>query len=165
MSDLEPHDVPDDVDADAWGLGVTGAVERELTVDVAGLEGLPTETFTADFACVEGWVAEDLTWRGVRVGDLLERAEPAASATHALVRAMDGAYACSYPIERLSEAVLAIELDGAPLPVEHGGPARLVPTGAADCWESVKWVAEIELVDSPPGDDDTAKSIALSRVE
>lgn len=165
MSDLETHDVPEDVDADAWRLGVTGAVGRELDLDVADLEALPTETFAADFSCVEGWVAEDLTWRGVRVGDLLERAEPTAAATYALVRAMDGAYACSFPLERLSEAVLAIELDGAPLPIEHGGPARLVPTGAADCWESVKWVAEIELVDSPPGDDDTAKSIALSRVE
>ena len=164
MSGLEVHDVPAGVDPEGWRLDVTGAVASERTLDRGDLRALPTESFTADFACVEGWVAEDLSWRGVRVGDVLDRAAPTAAAGHALVRAMDGEYACSFPLERLRDAVLALELDGAALPVEHGGPARLVPTGDADCWESVKWVAELAVTESAPGDADTAESIALSRI-
>ncbi len=102
----------------------------------------------------------------VRVGDLLERAGPSAEAEHALARAMDGDYACSFPLEALSDALLAVELDGEPLPVEHGGPARLVPIGPnRDCWESVKWVSEIRVGETPFPDADTAKETALSRIE
>jgi DMSO/TMAO reductase YedYZ molybdopterin-dependent catalytic subunit len=77
---------------------------------------------------------------------------------------MDGEYACGYPLDRLDGALLALELDGDPLPVEHGGPARLVPaTAGSDCWESVKWVARIELLADAP--EDTARDLALSRLE
>ncbi|MFC6873440.1 molybdopterin-dependent oxidoreductase [Halobellus marinus] len=165
MTALKPHGVPENVDSERWQLAITGAVTRELTFDRTDLEELPLETFTADFTCIEGWVAEDCSWRGVRVDVLLDRAEPTAAGSHALVHAMDGEYVCSFPLATLSNAVLAIELDGESLPAEHGGPARLVPTGDADCWESVKWVREIELVTSPQPDDDTAKTIALSRIE
>lgn len=92
MSDLEVHDVPAGVDPDGWRLDVTGEVTQELSLDSADLDGFPAETFTADFTCVAGWVAEDLAWRGVRVGDVLARAEPTAAASHALVRAMDGEF-------------------------------------------------------------------------
>lgn len=121
MTDLASHDVPDRVDPTRWQLRVTGAVETELAVDREDLESLPIETYRADFTCIEGWVADDLAWRGVRVGDLLDRATPTAASSHALVQAMDGEYACSFPLDRLAAAVLAVELDGDPLPVEHGG--------------------------------------------
>ncbi|WP_144905966.1 molybdopterin-dependent oxidoreductase [Halobellus captivus] len=165
MTTLKTYDVPDAVDPDGYQLDITGAVTHELQFRRPELEELPSESFTADFACVEGWIAEDCSWQGVCLEHLLDRAEPIASASHALVHAMDGAYACSFPLPRLSNAVLAIDLDGNPLPIEHGGPARLVPTGDADCWESVKWVRELEIVTSPQDDTDTAKSIALSRIE
>ena len=91
--------------------------------------------------------------------DLLDRAGVRSAAEFALVRAMDGEYACSFPVERLSSAVLAVELDGEPLPVEHGGPARLVPTGEGDCWESVKWVARLELHATKP--EGTARELTV----
>jgi DMSO/TMAO reductase YedYZ molybdopterin-dependent catalytic subunit len=79
---------------------------------------------------------------------------------------MDGEYACSYQRDRVDDALLAVELDGRPLPVEHGGPARLVPTTAdSDCWESVKWVTTLEVCTSEPVADDTAENIATSRLE
>lgn len=165
MSDLETHDVPAEVDPQEWRLRVSGAVEREVVLDRGDLASLPTETYTADFACVEGWVAEDCSWRGVRVGDVLDIAESTAASSHGLVAAMDGEYACSFPLERLADAVLAVELDGAPLSVDHGGPARLVPTGDADCWESVKWVSRVEVRESAPTTEDTAADLALSRID
>jgi DMSO/TMAO reductase YedYZ molybdopterin-dependent catalytic subunit len=165
MTDLQVHDVPAGVDPDEWRLDVTGAVTRDLALSRSDLAAFESETFTDDFECVEGWVAADLTWRGVRVGDVLAEADPDAGSSHALVAAMDGEYACSFPLERIAEAVLAVELDGDPLPVEHGGPARLVPTGDADCWESVKWVSEVRVTQTTPANRDTAERIARSRLE
>jgi DMSO/TMAO reductase YedYZ molybdopterin-dependent catalytic subunit len=164
MTELEPHDVPDDVYPDSWRLLVTGCVEREVAFDDADLRALATASYTSDVSCVEGWTAEGLSWRGVRVGALMSRAGLGPESSHVLVRAMDGEYACSLPVARLDDALLAVELDGDRLPVEHGGPARLVPTDEGDCWEHVKWVEELEVRESPPADDDTAERIALSRI-
>ncbi|AGB31858.1 oxidoreductase molybdopterin binding protein [Natrinema pellirubrum DSM 15624] len=166
MGDLRQFDVPESVDPDEWRLSVTGAVRHPTDFGLADLTDLPLETYTHDFACAEGWVAEGLSWRGVPVARLLERVEPVDGSAYALVGGMDDGYACSISLERLSEAVLAVALDGDPLPVEHGGPARLVPTGdGADCWESVKWVRELEVRETEPTADDTAKNVALSRIE
>lgn len=166
MTDLRRHEVPDGVETAGWTLGVTGTVEGPLELTRSDLDSFPAETFRGDFVCEEGWVAEDLAWRGVRVGRLLERACPTDASEYGLVRSMDGDYACSFPLERLAESVLAVELDDEPLDVEHGGPARLVPTdGERDCWESVKWVSEIELLERAPTEADTARELALSRIE
>lgn len=166
MTGLQPHAVPEAVDPNEWRLRVGGAVARPLRLDRSDLADVPTESFTADFACVEGWTAEDLSWRGVRVGTLIERAGPTDASTHVLVHAMDGEYACAFRVDRARDADLAPALDGEPLPVDHGGPARLVPTDTeADCWESVKWVSELEVTESEPRADDSAKATALSRIE
>lgn len=163
MDGLPRHDVPDELPTDEWTLAVRGSVREPRTFDAADLAAFPMETFSGDFECEAGWVAEGLSWRGVRVGDLLESVGPAPESQYALVRAADGDYACSFPLDRLETAVLSLELDGEPLPTEHGGPARLIPTGDGDCWESVKWVDSIALTAEPP--EDTAREIALSRME
>lgn len=162
MTDLKTHDVPDSVRADDWHLQITGAVEDRCRYT---LHEMALETFTQDFECVEGWVATGLDWKGIRVRELLDPADPVTEG-YGLVRSMDEGYACSFRLDRLRDAVVAVEVDGDPLPVEHGGPARLVPTDdGRDCWESVKWVAEIRVSQSEPTDADTASEIALSRLD
>lgn len=163
MDGLPRHDVPEAVTTDDWALAVRGSVRRPQAFDAADLEALPTETFSEDFDCEAGWTAAGRSWRGVRVADLLERVGPTPESQHALVHAMDGDYACAFPLERLETGVLALELDGEPLPTEYGGPARLIPTGDGDCWESVKWVDSIAITTEPP--EDTAREIALGRIQ
>lgn len=166
MTDLRTHDIPADVDPAEWALHITGTVECSLRLTSDDLASFPLETVTEDFRCVEGWVAEGLSWRGVRVETVLERAEPTEDSEYALVRAMDGEYACSFPLKRLSASILALELDGEALPVEHGGPVRLVPIATdRDCWESIKWVSEIRIGETPFTDADTARGLALSRID
>lgn len=166
MADIATHDVPEGVDPTDWTLGVTGAVRNPLELTASDLASFEAETFVGNFACEEGWVAEGLDWRGVRVGRLLDRAGLADGAEYGLVRSMDDGYACAFSLDRLAESVLAVELDGEPLGVEHGGPARLVPTdGGRDCWESVKWATVIEVREDRPSENDTAQEIALSRIE
>lgn len=166
MTDLQTHAVPDPVEPSDWTLRVTGAVSQPLQIDRETLAEYPVETVTDDFECVEGWVADGLTWRGIRVEDILTRADPTVADGYVLVHAMDGDYACSFPRDRAAEALLSVDLDGDSLPVEHGGPARLVPTDAdADCWESVKWVTELEITGTAPDAEDTAEEIALGRLD
>ncbi|MFC4451156.1 molybdopterin-dependent oxidoreductase [Halorussus aquaticus] len=139
MNDLERHEIPPSVDTTDWNLRVTGTVERPRRFTESDLTSLPLETSTDDFECVEGWVADSLTWRGIRVETIFDRTTPTAESEYALVRATDGDYACSFQLDRLAESILAVELDGKPLSIEHGGPARLIPTDAeSDCWESIK---------------------------
>jgi DMSO/TMAO reductase YedYZ molybdopterin-dependent catalytic subunit len=166
MSDLKTFDRVPDIDQASWRLSISGHVTTPLDLSIDDLRSLPLEAVTDDFECVDDWVAPDLTWRGVRFRTLLDRVDPTSDSRHALVTAADGDYACSFPLDWLGEALLAVDLDGEPLPSAHGGPARLVPIGdAADCWESVKWVASIEVFDTEPVDDDTVEGLAESRIE
>lgn len=169
-SDLPTFDVPTDVEAAlnsvAWTLDVVGAVERDLRLRPSDLLAMDQRTVTDDVSCAEGWVARDLSWRGVPVADVLDRARPDRSAAVGLVRGADGAYAAGFELDRLRASLLAVELDGEPLPVEHGGPIRLVPAGPeSDCWEGVKWVSRIDLSERRPPEADAAERIARSRTD
>lgn len=152
-----------DVPGADWTLAVTGRVARPLSLTRADLRSMAAETTNEAFSCVHDDDADGRTWRGVPVGALLARADPEAVATHGVVHAADASYACSFPRSRLDGALLAVELDGDPLPAERGGPARLVPRdSASDCWESVKWVTRIALIDEVDSAVDTARDRALS---
>ncbi len=166
MSELREFGDGPDVDPETWTLEITGTVSRPRQFTVDDIRSLDLEKYTHDFSCVEGWVAEGLTWRGIRVGNLLSLTAPDERSRFGLVRAIDDGYACAFSLDRLSEAILAVDLDGDPLPPEHGGPARLVPRGdETDCWESIKWVDSIEVSEAKPATADTAKEMALSRIE
>lgn len=154
------------IEPQAWTLSLTGTVDRTHELSLDELRSFDLRPYTADFECVEGWGGEDLSWRGVPMGELLARAEPQSATQYGLVRAADGEYACTFPLARLADLLLAVELDDEPLPIDHGGPARLVPTGSEpDCWESIKWVTEIEVRETEPVESDTAQNIALARIE
>lgn len=166
VTGLESFDVPADVDEVAWTLAVFGRVDRELELRRSDVTTMDLEAVTEDFSCVEGWTATDLAWRGIRIRELFARAGPVPDAAFCLVHGMDGDYACNLPIERAADGLLAVELDGEPLPIEHGGPARLVLADReSDCWESVKWVSKLEVLAHEPVEADTASEIALSRLE
>lgn len=130
------------------------------------LWSFPLKRCTGDFVCEEGWVAENLTRWGVSVGAILARADPLSNGQFGLVSPMDKGNAYSLLLERLRESMLAIGLNGERLHTEHGEPTRLVPThDGRDCWESLKWVKEIEIAKEKPSHRDTAMKVAVSRIE
>lgn len=132
-----------------WVIDVDGLVERPLRVDFAAWSALPRFAEDVDFPCVEGWTVRRVHWAGVHPMELIARAGPTASATHAVFHAFDGTYVDSLPLEQVGEphTILADMLDGAPLSAEHGGPVRLVvPSQLA--YKSVKFVRRIELTDA-----------------
>ncbi|MFC7172984.1 molybdopterin-dependent oxidoreductase [Haloplanus litoreus] len=149
-----PHsEPPTEADPGRWTVTVDGAVATPLSVPATDLAA--GASMRSSTAC-EGETEPRRRWRGVRVGTVLDRADPTPDATHGLVHTTDPEYACGFDLERLYEALLATHLDGDPIPRERGGPVRLL-VADADCWERVKWVTRIDVLEGPPGDADTAR--------
>lgn len=140
---LPEHPVPDRVRQTALGsIRIHGLVERELTVDAGELAVAEHVTLEEPFTCEEGWTVPGLRWTGISLADVLARARPLATAR--FVHVWSGSYSISLPLAQAERVLLCDMLDGVPLPIQHGGPWRLVIPGG-QCFSSVKWVDRLEL--------------------
>ena len=147
---------------DQFTLRISGAVVRQMTLRFQDILGLPRVDLTLDFTCVEGWSVKRIVWSGVRVKDLLGLAEPKPTARYVLFKA--GVFTKIIDIDRATrdDTILAYMYKGEMLSYEHGAPLRLVFPNQ-ECYESVKWVSEIEVLEQPV--EDTGRDIALSRIQ
>ncbi len=134
-----------------WRLRIHGMVDREVTYSLADLGDLDLIAKVVTLACVSNPVGGDLisnaTWTGYRVRDLLARAGVHAGADMVLSTSSDG-FTAGTPVEALTDgrdALLAITMNGEPLPVEHGYPARLVVPGLYGYVSATKCVVDLEL--------------------
>ena len=109
-------------DPAAWRLRVDGLVGQPLDLDLGDLAAMPQQLMVDDFSCLEGWTVPGLRWRGVAVAELLDRAAVPPEAAWVQLSADD--FSLPLPIEEARGALLALEVNGEPLPGEHGGPAR-----------------------------------------
>ena len=136
-----------EVDPATWTMRVHGAVGEAFELDWAAFGDLPRSELRSDFHCVTGWSRLEVQWEGVLLATLLERAEPAGSAT--FVRFSDGrTYDTTIPLAYAIkvDSMLADREAGNSLPPEHGGPLRAVVPGRYG-WKSCKWVREVELLE------------------
>ena len=140
-----------------YRLSVGGLVERPLSLSLDDLRALGQSSQIVQHNCIQGWnnIAE---WGGVSMSRIIEWAKPAPEARHVVFYAMDdkgltegeGRYGFFYGTIPLylathPQTILALEMNGAPLPVEHGAPLRLrIETQLG--FKMVKWVAAIEFV-------------------
>lgn len=106
---------------------------------------LPTEAITVDIHCVTRWSKIGTGWEGVSLDTLLTGIT--GDASFALARSYGG-YSTNLPLRDLmnKQAWIAFRFDGAELPPEHGGPARLLVPHLY-FWKSAKWVRGITLLD------------------
>ena len=170
---LTHYDIPE-VDAASWRLEVGGLVERPLSLSLDELRSRPAVEAAVTMECAgngrahvephvvsQPWLLEAVgtaRWRGVRAADLLEDAGVRDDAVEAIFAGLDRgvegeeeqSYERSLPVDVLTagDAVLAYEVNGVPLPPQHGFPLRLVVPG----WygmTSVKWLSRITLVAEP----------------
>lgn len=145
-----------------WALTVDGEVERPLALSLGDLKKMPQTASTCVLQCagngrglqrpiVPGvqWkygAVGNARWTGVRVRDVLERAGLKAGARHLHTFGSDAPPEKVPPFHRsvelekvLEDGLIALEMNGQPLPALHGGPARLVVPGwAGDHW--MKWL-------------------------
>jgi DMSO/TMAO reductase YedYZ molybdopterin-dependent catalytic subunit len=100
-----------------------------------------------DFQCVTGWRVPKVPWAGVRLADVIDLARPTAAAKAVEFTSYDGLYTESLTIEeaRRYDVLVAYEMYGKPVTVEHGGPVRLYVAPMYG-YKSCKWLKSIELV-------------------
>jgi DMSO/TMAO reductase YedYZ molybdopterin-dependent catalytic subunit len=167
------YDIPQ-VDVEAWRLTVDGRVATELSLDLDALRKLPTHEVVSTMECAgngrarleprpvsQPWLLEAVStgrWRGVRLHDVLEQAGVEPDAVEVLFSALDRGIeggeaqfferSLSLADAREPDVLLAYELNGVPLPPQHGFPLRLVVPG----WygmTSVKWLTRLTLLSEP----------------
>lgn len=140
------------VDPTTWKLRITGMVEQEIEISFDELLALPLEEHYVTLACVSNEVGGNLIgnalWRGYPIRQLLARARPKAGADMVLSRSIDG-FTASTPLSILTDvdtaALLAVGMNGAPLPLDHGFPVRMVVPGLYGYVSATKWVVELKV--------------------
>lgn len=136
---------------DDWKLRIHGMVDHEITYTFAELADFEVVERPVTLTCVSNPVGGDLIsnamWTGYRIQELLARSGIHADADMVLSTSIDG-FTAGTPIEALTderEALLAVGMNGVPLPVEHGYPARLVVPGLYGFVSATKWVVDLEV--------------------
>ncbi|GAB4103341.1 molybdopterin-dependent oxidoreductase [Micromonospora taraxaci] len=139
------------VDPDTWRLRIHGRVGTERTYTYADLLARPLVERYVTLACVSNEVGGDLIgnarWLGVPLRELLDEVDPDEDADQVVGRSVDG-WTCGTPTAALRDgrdALLAVGMNGEPLPVEHGFPVRMVVPGLYGYVSACKWVTELEL--------------------
>jgi DMSO/TMAO reductase YedYZ molybdopterin-dependent catalytic subunit len=135
-------------DPATWRLEVGGLVDRPATLTYDELRALPRTNEVRDFHCVTGWTVSSVRWTGVRLTDLFDHVQPQAAAHGVMFVSAEVPYVDFLTVQQASlhDVLLAYEMDGKPLPREHGAPVRLVMPEMYG-YKSVKWVSQIALVD------------------
>ncbi|WP_434157094.1 molybdopterin-dependent oxidoreductase [Clavibacter michiganensis] len=140
------------VDAASWKLRITGMVEQEVEITFAELLALPLEEHVTTLTCVSNEVGGNLIgnalWLGYPIRLLLERAKPTTGADMVLSTSQDG-WTASTPLEALTDpdraSILAVGMNGEPLPQQHGFPVRMVVPGLYGYVSATKWVTELKV--------------------
>ena len=136
-------------DPATWRLEVDGLVRQPYKLDYPQLRALPRVEQVSTFHCVTGWTVNDVHWAGVRLQDILRRAQPLPDASALRFVSAEYPYEDSLSIQQamLPDVLLAYEMDGQPLPRPHGAPVRLVIPDMYG-YKNAKWVRRIELTRS-----------------
>lgn len=140
------------VDPSEWRLRVTGMVEREIELTFDELLAMPLTETVITLMCVSNEVGGDLignaVWLGYPIRELLAQAGPLSGADMVLSRSVDG-FTAGTPLEILLEedrgSILAVGMNGEPLPPAHGFPVRMVVPGLYGYVSATKWVTELKV--------------------
>jgi DMSO/TMAO reductase YedYZ molybdopterin-dependent catalytic subunit len=137
--------------AEDWRLRVHGMVERELTLDYRQLLERPLIERDITLTCVSnpvgGHYAGNARWIGAPLLDLLSEASPLPGADQIVSRSVDG-FTIGTPTAIAMDgrdAMLAVAMNGEPLPIAHGFPVRMIVPGLYGYVSAMKWLVDIEL--------------------
>ncbi len=138
---------PPTVPTERWLLSIDGAVGEPYVLDWEQFQAVADTAWHGDLHCVTRWSKFGMDWRGADVAALIRRAQPRPEASHLLAHCYGG-YTTNLPLSDVLEhpALIAHQVNGAPLEADHGGPARLLVPHLY-LWKSAKWIQRLEVLD------------------
>lgn len=139
-------------DVASWSLTVDGLVQHPIALSYADLLAMPLIEQYVTIACVSNEVGGELVgnalWKGVRLKALFQTVGVRPEATQVVGRAVDGftvGFPFAHAIADDREPMVALAMNGEPLPANHGFPARLIVPGLFGYVSATKWLSQIEL--------------------
>ena len=139
------------IELEDWSLRLHGMVDRPVTLRFDDLLAMPLVERDITLTCVSnevgGSYVGNARWTGVLLGPLLRQAGLQPGATQILSRSVDG-WTCGTPTAVVTDgrdAMLAVAMNGEPLPFEHGFPVRMVVPGLYGYVSATKWLTDLEL--------------------
>jgi DMSO/TMAO reductase YedYZ molybdopterin-dependent catalytic subunit len=139
------------VETEGWTHTIDGMVDSPRRYTIEELVDRPLVEREVTLACVSNEVGGNLVgnarWLGVPLAELIEEARPERRADQLVGRSVDG-FTAGFPLSALGggrTALLAVGMNGEPLPLRHGFPARLVVAGLYGYVSATKWLERIEI--------------------
>ena len=140
------------VDPETWRLVIDGMVDQRVELTFDDLVGMGVNEYAITLTCVSNEVGGELlgnaVWLGVPIREVLKLAGPKSGADMVLSRSVDG-FTAGTPLESLTDdgldAILAVGMNGEPLPLEHGFPVRMVVPGLYGYVSATKWLSELKV--------------------
>jgi len=141
------------IELEDWRLDISGAVDRPLSLTYNDLLDRHVVERAVTLCCVSNEVGGDLigtaTFLGVPLAELLEEAGVRPDEGDQVAMTSEDGWTCGFPTALAldgRDALVAVGMNGEPLPVEHGFPVRLVVPGLYGYVSATKWLRKIELV-------------------
>ena len=134
-----------------WSLTLNGLVENPYELSYDEILGMDLVKKDVTLTCVSNEIGGPLVgnavWSGVPLSEIISKSKPLPEAQQVMCHSVDG-FTAGFPIENIFDgrtALLAVGMNGRPLPVIHGFPARLVVAGLYGYVSAVKWIKRIEI--------------------
>ncbi len=140
------------IDPGTWRLVIDGMVDQRVEMSFQDILDMGLDEYAITLTCVSNEVGGELVgnamWLGVPLRDVLKKAGVSSDADMVLSRSVDG-YTASTPLSALVDenldAILAVGMNGEPLPLEHGFPVRMVVPGLYGYVSATKWLTELKV--------------------
>ncbi|MGJ0390382.1 molybdopterin-dependent oxidoreductase [Microbacterium sp. CGR1] len=140
------------IDPETWRLVIDGMVDKRVEMSFQDILDMGLDEYAVTLTCVSnevgGGLVGNAVWLGVPLRDVLKKAGVKSGADMVLSKSVDG-YTASTPLSALTDdnldAILAVGMNGEPLPLEHGFPVRMVVPGLYGYVSATKWLTELKV--------------------
>ncbi|KQR39654.1 molybdopterin-dependent oxidoreductase [Microbacterium sp. Leaf159] len=140
------------IDPETWRLVIDGMVDQRVEMSFQDILDMGLDEYAVTLTCVSnevgGGLVGNAVWLGVPLRDVLKKAGVKSGADMVLSKSVDG-YTASTPLSALTDdnldAILAVGMNGEPLPLEHGFPVRMVVPGLYGYVSATKWLTELKV--------------------
>lgn len=135
--------------SETWRFTVSGLVDKPVELNWEQFLQVPRKVQVSNFHCITGWSVYNVTYEGISIPALLDMVGAKPDGLFVKFSSGDGIYTSALSIEqaRMNDVIIAVLMDGNPIPSSLGGPARLV-VPQMYAYKGVKWLTGLEVIDS-----------------